>query len=142
MSARVGQRRARWGAAPEQGGGVPAYFAALIKARLPAARERLRRLAEEVEEEVGLTRDEAERRARLRKLLAAAEATLRRLEEAVERYGPLSPMPAPRGGSREPAAELAMLFDDIADFAEDGGDPMLQRLVPRLRQLAESFATL
>jgi hypothetical protein len=142
VGAETGRHRERGAGRAPALGGVSEYFAALIKARLPAARERLRRLAEEVEEGVGLTREEAERRARLRKLLAAAEATVRRLEEAVGRYGPLSPMPAPRGGSREPAAELAMLFDDIADFAEDSGDPMLQRLVPRLRQLAASFAAL
>jgi len=121
------------------------FFAALAKARLPAVRERARLLRQLLEREAGEEggplgggEGEALRRERER-VLAAAEGLARSLEDVLSRYGAAAavpPPPAPGASAARLASELAMLLDDIADFAAESGDPALVRMVPRLRRLA------
>jgi hypothetical protein len=118
------------------------FFAALVKARLPAVRERarlLRQLLErEAEEGEPLGGGEALRRERER-VLAAVEGLARSLEDVLSRYGASAvapPPPAPGASATRLVSELAMLLDDIADFAAESGDPALVRMAPRLRRWA------
>jgi hypothetical protein len=117
------------------------FFAALVKARLPAVRERARLLRQLLEREAGeeegpLGGGEALRRERV---LAAVEGLARSLEDVLSRYGASAvapPPPAPSASAARLASELAMLLDDMADFAAESGDPALVRMAPRLRRWA------
>jgi hypothetical protein len=120
------------------------FFAALVKARIPAVRERARLLRQLLEREAGEEgplggwEGEALRRERER-VLAAAEGLARSLEDVLSRYGASAvapPPPAPGASAARLASELAMLLDDMADFAAESGDPALVRMTPRLRRLA------
>ena len=138
MSARIRERVGTERAAPRPRAPVDAYFVALIKARLPAARERLKvvksGLVEDSEPPILPKSGEVER------VVSAIEAALDRLEELAGRYGSVVPLSFPRPApseARRAAVELASLLEDIADFAEETGDPAFARVAARLRALAE-----
>jgi len=124
---------------PEEGG----YFASLIKARVPAARERVRLLKEHAEDEgEALWPQGGRRRGEKARLLAAVEMLLKSVEDAVSRYGaPPLPPPRPPETPEKAAVELAMLLEDMGDFAEETGDPVLRKLAPKLKAAAAELAS-